>query len=70
MKPLILWARDQRPEPYTLRIFERRPERVRGELDIAGEWLPFVYDRQELVITIGEGEGTRTVHIDEWGWER
>lgn len=70
MKPLILWARDQYPEPYTLRMGQRTPETVRGEVKIDGVWYPFVYDRQRKTITITEQDAPRIVRINEWGWEQ
>ena len=70
MKPLILWARDHFPSPYTLRMGPRTPETVSGQVKILDAWHPFVYDRQALTITIDEGEDARVIQINEWGWEQ
>ncbi len=70
MKPLILWARDHFPEPYTLRLGKRTPETVTGKVKIMDDWYPFVYDRLALSIAIFEGGNTRLVRINEWGWEQ
>ncbi len=70
MKPLILWARDHFPAPYTLRMGTRTPEIITGRVKIVETWRPFIYDRQKLTITIGEGEDARVVQINEWGWEQ
>jgi hypothetical protein len=70
MKPLILWARDKHPAPYQLRIGAKTDDTVTGAVKIADQWLPFCFDRQNLVITVGEGVEQRTVQINEWGWEQ
>ena len=70
MKPLILWARDHFPAPYTLRMGARTPETITGRVKIMETWHPFTYDRQALTITINEGEDARVVQINEWGWEQ
>ncbi len=70
MKPLILWARNQYPQPYVLRIGERDATTVAGMVKIADVWRPFRFDSQALEIRIGEGEEARRVRIDEWGWEQ
>ena len=70
MKPLILWARDHYPAPYTLRIAERTPETVTGKVKMTDDWYPFIYDRHALSIAIFDGGDTRVVHINEWGWEQ
>lgn len=70
MKPLILWARNQYPQPYVLRIGERSGTIVAGTVKVAGAWRPFRFDSQTLEIRIGEGEDGRVVRIDEWGWEQ
>lgn len=70
MKPLILWARNKHPEPYTLRMGKRDQKIVSGAVKIDGDWQPFVYDRVELKITVGEGGGVRIIQINEWGWEQ
>ena len=70
MKPLILWARDKHPVPYQLRIVAKNGDAVTGEVKIAGRWLPFRFDRANLVISLGEGADTRQVRINEWGWEQ
>jgi hypothetical protein len=69
LKPLVMWARDQYPEPYKLRYTQRTPTEARGRILIDGDWVPFVYDRDNLVITLGEGEDARVIRINEWGWE-
>lgn len=70
LKPLVMWARDQYPEPYKLRYAHRTATEARGLVFIAGDWIPFVYDREKLVITLGEGEDARVIRINEWGWEQ
>ena len=70
MKPLILWARDRFPGPYTLRMGKRTPETVSGQVKIGDAWHPFTYDRQNLTITISGGEDARVIQINEWGWEQ
>ena len=70
LKPLVMWARDQYPEPYKLRYTQRTETEARGLVLIDGQWIPFVYDRQNLVITLGEGEDARVIQINEWGWEK
>jgi len=70
MKPLILWARDHYPTPYTLRMGERTSETITGQVKIMDDWYPFVYDRHALSIVILEGGDTRVVQINEWGWEQ
>ena len=70
LKPLVMWARDQYPEPYKLRYTQRTETEARGLALIDGQWTPFVYDRENLVITLGEGEDARVIHINEWGWEK
>ena len=70
MKPLILWARDKHPVPYQLRIGVKTDDTVTGSIKIDDRWLPFCFDRRDLVITVGEGAETRNVQINEWGWEQ
>ncbi len=70
LKPLVMWARDQYPEPYKLRYTQRTPTEARGLVLIDGRWMPFVYDRENLVITLGEGDDVRVIRINEWGWEQ
>jgi len=70
LKPLIMWARDQYPEPYRIRYTQRTPTEARGLVLIAGEWLPFVYDREQRIIILGEGDEAREIRINEWGWEQ
>lgn len=70
MKPLILWARDKYPVPYQLRIGAKTDDTVSGSVKIDDRWLPFCFDRSDLVITVGEGVETRSVQINEWGWEQ
>ncbi len=70
LKPLVMWARDQYPEPYKLRYTQRTPTHARGQVLIQGQWIPFVYDRQQRIIYLGEGEDVRTIQINEWGWEQ
>jgi len=70
LKPLIMWARDQYPEPYKLRYTQRTPTEARGLLYIDGQWQPFVYHRTQRIITLGSGDNTREIRINEWGWEQ
>jgi len=70
LKPLVMWARDQYPEPYKLRYTQRTETEARGLVLIDGQWVPFVYDRERLLITLGEGEDARVIQINEWGWEQ
>ncbi len=70
LKPLVMWARDQYPEPYKLRYTQRTPAEARGLVLIDGQWLPFVYHRENLTITLGEGKDARVIRINEWGWEQ
>jgi len=70
LKPLVMWARDQYPEPYKLRYTQRTDQEARGLVLIDGQWIPFIYDREKLVITLGEGENARAIQINEWGWEQ
>jgi len=69
LKPLVMWARDQYPEPYKLRYTHRTPTEARGRIFVDGDWVPFSYDRENRVITLGEGEDARVIRINEWGWE-
>ncbi len=69
LKPLVMWARDQFPQPYKLRYTTKNQIEVRGLVKIQDQWVPFVYDRQHRVITLGEGENARTIRINQWGWE-
>ncbi len=69
LKPLVMWARDQYPEPYKLRYTQRTPTHARGFVWIQGQWVPFVYDREHRIITLGEGEDAREIRINAWGWE-
>ena len=70
MKPLILWARDNYPEPYTLRIANRTSDSVYGHVRIGEAWLPFHYDRKARIIRIQEVDHTREITINQWGWEQ
>ena len=70
MKPLILWARDHFPAPYTLRIAKRTPETVTGQVKMMDEWYPFIYDRHALSIAIFKDGDPCVVQVNEWGWEQ
>ena len=70
LKPLVMWARDQYPEPYKLRYTQRTATEARGLVFIDGQWIPFVYDREKRIITLGEGENARAIQLNEWGWEQ
>lgn len=70
LKPLVMWARDQYPEPYKLRYTQRTVTEARGLVLIDGQWIPFVYNRKNLVITLGEGEDASVIQINKWGWEQ
>ncbi len=70
MKPLILWARDKHPAPYSLRIGAKTDDMIMGLVQIGSAWIPFSFDRQRLVITLGEGAEQRDIQINEWGWEQ
>jgi len=70
LKPLVMWARDQYPEPYKLRYTQRTAIEARGLVLINGQWIAFIYDRKNLVITLGEGEDARVIQINKWGWEQ
>jgi len=69
LKPLVMWARDQYPEPYKLRYTQRTDSEARGFVLIDEQWVPFVYDREHRVIILGEGEDARSIRINQWGWE-
>ena len=70
LKPLVMWARDQYPEPYKLRYSQRTKTEARGLVLIQGQWIPFLYDREKRVLTLGEGPETRIIHLNQWGWEQ
>ncbi|NOZ71899.1 MAG: hypothetical protein GXP38_08290 [Chloroflexi bacterium] len=69
MKPLVLWARDHYPEPYTLRLRERTPTTITGLVKIDEKWIPFRYDRQALTIFLDEGEQSNEIRLNPWGRE-
>ncbi|HID33460.1 MAG TPA: hypothetical protein EYP25_02635 [Anaerolineae bacterium] len=70
LKPLVMWARDQYPEPYKLRYTQRTPTEARGFVLIDGQWTRFIYDREARVITLGEGDSAQVIRINQWGWEQ
>lgn len=70
MKPLILWARDKHPEPYVLRLGPRDDHSVHGQVKINNAWYDFVYDRVAMSITIEMELETRSIRVNEWGWEQ
>ncbi len=65
-----MWARDQYPEPYRIRYTQRTQTEARGLVLIDDQWIPFHYDREQRIITLGEGDDARTIRINEWGWEQ
>ncbi len=70
LKPLVMWARDQYPQPYKLRYTYRTDEAAGGKVLIGDEWTPFTYQRRTRVLTLGEGETARVIHLNKWGWEQ
>jgi hypothetical protein len=70
MKPLVLWARNQYPEPYTLRLRERTPTTITGLVKIDEAWFPFRYERASRTLLVGEGEEAKEIRLNQWGWEQ
>ena len=66
MKPLVLYCRWQDAK---LRLFGRSETAVWGELAFKDYSEPFQFQLQEWLLTIGEGEGARTLQLDEMGVE-
>lgn len=66
MRPLIFWARDRRA---TLRLKSRSSTAVSGHVTIDGQSVPFHFDPQTRVLTLGEGESWQTIPLNEYGWE-
>ena len=66
MKPLVYWCRWQEAR---LRLFGRSESAVWGELAFKDHAEPFRFELKEWILTIGEGEETRTMTLDEMGVE-
>lgn len=66
MRPLVLWCRWHEAR---LRLMGRDGERVWGELAFRDETLPFSFELRTARLTIGAGDGRRTVRLDEMGVE-
>jgi hypothetical protein len=66
MKPLVYWCRWQEAR---LRLFGRSESAVWGELAFKERTEPFRFELKEWILTIGEGEETRTMTLDEMGVE-
>lgn len=66
MRPLVFWCRWHQAR---LRLQGRDKTAVWGELVFDGRTEPFHFDLGKWRLTIGEGEATRQLQLDEMGVE-
>ncbi|MCI0394538.1 MAG: hypothetical protein L0332_07785 [Chloroflexi bacterium] len=67
MRPLVYWCRWHEAK---LRLHGRSETAVWGELAFPDGNRPFHFDLQSWLLTIGQGEETRRVRLDEMGVEK